>query len=121
MPTEAIGHGAKLFRDLVQLAQQLKRLRLCRDYTAGCEPAEQLALGVGLGFGRLLRIGDRDVFGGEVNAAAKLGEDIAAAHEILVTGAVREAAGPDCVFEPIVQVPPGASSAFRLVQAAAAG
>ena len=28
MPTEAIGHGAKLFRDLVQLAQQLKRLRL---------------------------------------------------------------------------------------------
>lgn len=94
--------------------------RLCRDYTASCEPAERLALAVGLGFGRLLRIGDRDVFGGEVNAAAKLGEDIAAAHEILVTGAVREAAGPDCVFEAIVQVPPGASSAFRLVRAAAA-
>lgn len=95
--------------------------RLCQEYTADCEPAEQLSLGVGLGFGRLLRIGDRDVFGGEVNAAAKLGEDIAAAHEILVTGAVRAAAGPGRAFEAIAQIPPGASSAFRLLRSGAAG
>ena len=43
-----------------------------------------------------------------------------AAHEILVTGAVRDAAGPGCVFEAIARVPPGASSAFRLVRTSAA-
>jgi class 3 adenylate cyclase len=66
-----------------------------------------------LGFGRVLRIGDRDVYGSEVNAAAKLGEDIARAGEILVTDAVSKAA-PEHVFEPISEVPPGAQAAFRL-------
>jgi len=76
---------------------------------------------VGLGCGEVLRIGDRDVFGAEVNAAAKLGEDTAKAHEILVTAAVRDAvagAEPDGVtFEPIEVVPPGATKAFRTVYA----
>lgn len=55
-------------------------------------PEEQLLLCVGIGFGRILRIGDADVFGNEVNAASKLGEDAAAAYEILATEAVREVA-----------------------------
>jgi class 3 adenylate cyclase len=55
-------------------------------------PEDQLLLCVGIGHGRLLRIGDTDVFGTEVNAASKLGEDTAKAHEILVTGAAKEAA-----------------------------
>ena len=79
----------------------------CEDYSAEPPEAEQIRLCVGLGFGRVLRIGDRDVFGSEVNAAAKLGEDIAKAREILVTDAVRDAAGPDYRFEPIAKVPPG--------------
>jgi adenylate cyclase len=54
---------------------------------------EQIQLCVGIGFGRILRIGDRDVFGQEVNAASKLGEDIARGGEILVTRATCEAAG----------------------------
>ncbi|MBW2462530.1 MAG: adenylate/guanylate cyclase domain-containing protein [Deltaproteobacteria bacterium] len=54
-------------------------------------PEEQILLCVGIGTGRMLRIGDRDVWGQEVNAAAKLGEDTAKAHEILVTEAVRGA------------------------------
>lgn len=54
-------------------------------------PEEQILLCVGIGTGRVLRIGDHDVWGQEVNAAAKLGEDTAKAHEILVTQAVREA------------------------------
>jgi class 3 adenylate cyclase len=59
-------------------------------------PEEKVLLCVGIGFGKLLRIGDSDVFGKEVNAASKLGEDTAKSDEILVTAAVREAVGnPD--------------------------
>lgn len=90
----------------------------CHDYSATREAAEQVRLCLGLGFGRVLRIGDRDVYGGEVNAAAKLGEDIARAGEILVTDAVRSAAGPACAFEAIAETPPGAHAAFRLLQTA---
>jgi class 3 adenylate cyclase len=53
-------------------------------------PEEQILLCVGIGQGRVLRIGDHDVWGSEVNAASKLGEDTAKAHEILVTESVRE-------------------------------
>lgn len=51
-----------------------------------------MLLCVGIGYGRVLRIGDLDVFGAEVNAASKLGEDIAKANEVLVTQAARAAA-----------------------------
>ncbi|MFN8673124.1 MAG: adenylate/guanylate cyclase domain-containing protein [Candidatus Sericytochromatia bacterium] len=46
---------------------------------------EKVLLCVGLGFGRILKIGDKDVFGEEVNFASKLGEDTAKAYDILVT------------------------------------
>lgn len=90
--------------------------RALRDYNVGKSDAEQILLCVGLGCGRVLRIGDRDVFGAEVNAASKLGEDIAEAGEILVTGSLQEAVAdrPELRFEPIARVPPGAASAARL-------
>ena len=86
-------------------------------YNAARVPQEHVLLCVGLGFGRVLRIGDADVFGAEVNAASKLGEDIARAHEILVTKAVRDAATSfeGISFEGIDEVPPGAEAAFRVV------
>jgi adenylate cyclase len=67
----------------------------------------------------MLRIAEEDVFGAEVNAASKLGEDAAKEGEILVTGAVRDAAAlsAGCSFEPIDFVPPGAKAAFRLIYA----
>ena len=40
-------------------------------------------------YGEMLRIGDHDVFGAEVNAASKLGEDMAKAKQILVTENVK--------------------------------
>ena len=97
--------------------------RTARDYNRDRDDAEQVLLCVGLGCGRLLRIGDHDVFGAEVNAAAKLGEDTAKAWEILVTGAVRQAAQeardagslPEPVgFEALPDAPPGAEAAFRV-------
>jgi adenylate cyclase len=94
--------------------------RAARDYNRDREDAEKILLCVGLGYGRLLRIGDHDVFGAEVNAAAKLGEDTAKAWEILVTGAVRQAAldsgnlAEPLGFQALGEAPPGAEAAFRV-------
>jgi len=64
----------------------------------------------------MLRIGDSDVFGSEVNAASKLGEDTARSYEILVTGAVQERASgiEQLDFEEINEVPAGAEKAYRV-------
>jgi adenylate cyclase len=63
----------------------------CQRVNAARQPEDRVLLCVGIGFGRILRIGDSDVFGDEVNSASKLGEDIAKSNEILVTGAARDA------------------------------
>jgi adenylate cyclase len=55
------------------------------EYNLERKPVEHVLLCVGLGYGDMLRIGDSDVFGAEVNAASKLGEDTAKAHETLAT------------------------------------
>lgn len=48
-------------------------------------PEDQISIAVGIDHGDLLLIDERDFFGDPVNTACKLGEDIAAAGEILVT------------------------------------
>ena len=65
--------------------------KACQAYSARRAAEEQVILCCGIGFGRILKIGDDDVFGHEVNLASKLGEDIAEANEILVTRAVMSA------------------------------
>lgn len=78
---------------------------------------EKVLLCVGLGHGRMLRIGDTDVFGAEVNAASKLGEDRATAGEILVTDAFHAACGgfPGIAFSTLADPPAGTDAAFRVV------
>lgn len=76
--------------------------------------AEKILLCVGIGFGKVLRVGDTDLFGAEVNAASKLGEDTAKAGEILVTGNVKRALGQKFEFDALSVIPPGADSAFKL-------
>jgi adenylate cyclase len=44
-------------------------------------------VGIGIGYGPMLMVGDHDAFGGEMNFASKLGEDLAQAEEILLTEA----------------------------------
>jgi class 3 adenylate cyclase len=57
-------------------------------------PADwDLHVGMGIGYGDLLVIGRGDFFGGELNLASKLGEDVAGPHEVLVTEAAAAAAG----------------------------
>jgi adenylate cyclase len=86
-----------------------------KAYNKDKEDTEKILLGVGLGFGRVLHIGDEDVFGAEVNAASKLGRDTAKAWEILVTSAVRDGALdlPHVTFAQIGDIPPGASGAYK--------
>lgn len=67
--------------------------RACQRFNEKRPAESQVLLCVGVGYGRILRIGDTDVFGNEVNAASKLGEDTAKANEILLTRAARDAAG----------------------------
>lgn len=87
-----------------------------KAYNTAKSDDEKILLCVGIGYGTMLRIGDADVFGPQVNASAKLGEDTATAHEILVTDAVREAIGDHggFVYDHINIVPPGANSAYRV-------
>lgn len=59
--------------------------RVVRAYSREKVDEERIELCVGLGWGRVLKIGDDDVFGSEVNAACKLGEDQAQGGEILAT------------------------------------
>jgi class 3 adenylate cyclase len=63
----------------------------CAALNADRRPEDQVLLCVGLGWGRILQIGVTDVWGQEVNAASKLGEDTAKAGEILVTDAFKVA------------------------------
>ncbi len=91
--------------------------RLLRDFNLGRAPENKVLLCVGLGYGPMLRIDDADVFGAEVNAASKLGEDIATTGQILVTENVRRQARrfPGVSFRKIAAVPPGAGGAYRMI------
>ena len=89
-----------------------------KSYNRGRPEEEQILQCIGLGYGPMLRVGDHEVFGREVNAASKLGEDIAKAWDILVTDSVQAAAAgplPSLEFEPIAEIPPGANAAARLI------
>ncbi|MBD0335252.1 MAG: adenylate/guanylate cyclase domain-containing protein [Cyanobacteria bacterium Co-bin13] len=64
--------------------------------------AKGLHASIGIGFGEVLVVGERDVFGHEMNLASKLGEDIAADDEILLTAAAFAAlATPPAGAEPL--------------------
>jgi class 3 adenylate cyclase len=73
------------------IACAVQMQRACQRYNERRKPEEQIVLCVGVGYGHVLRIGDADVWGKEVNAASKLGEDTAKGGEILATEAVRAA------------------------------
>ena len=106
-----------IFRNVQKaLYAAIEMQRTTRRYNAGHPAVEHVLLGVGLGFGNVLRIGDADVFGNEVNSACILGESYAKPYEVLVTQAVRERAGEETAFEPIEHVPPGAGAAYRVLR-----
>lgn len=91
--------------------------KAAKIYNQDKPKTEQILLCVGIGYGRILNLGDFDVFGAEVNAASKLGEDTADSWEILVTPSVVECIQKisNLSVEKLEYVPPGAEGSFRLI------
>ncbi|HUW70055.1 MAG TPA: adenylate/guanylate cyclase domain-containing protein [bacterium] len=78
-----------IFRNTIKALRAVASMQnSCATYNVSRAEEERVLLCAGVGFGRVLRIGDADVFGKEVNSASKLGEDTAKAGEVLVTQAV---------------------------------
>ena len=91
--------------------------RVLKEYNREKLEEDMVLLCVGLGFGQMLRIGDADVFGYEVNLASKLGEDIAKPWEILASEAVKEnvSRSLDVSFQEFSIDFPAATKAYQLV------
>lgn len=94
------------------LACAVEMQKKCHATNARRPAEEQIVLCVGLGFGRILRIGDEDVFGHEVNLSSKLGEDTAKGTEILATRAVRDAL-PDAMWDEVAAEYAGETACWR--------
>jgi class 3 adenylate cyclase len=106
-----------IFRNVAKGVQgAIEMQRTLARYNVDKSDEEKVLLCVGLGFGKILRIGDADVFGAEVNAASKLGEDTAKAWEILVTDGVKKRCDglSGISFAQIDEVPPGAEKAWKI-------
>lgn len=54
---------------------------------------DHIELGIGIDFGRILLVDDRDFYGDAVNTGSKLGEDLADTREIFVTRRALERSG----------------------------
>lgn len=109
-----------IFRNAAKALQCALTMQTVTEvYNRVRSPEEQVLLCVGLGAGRVLRIGDSDVYGAEVNAASKLGEDRAESGDILVTGGFRRECGDSAAvrFEALAN-PAGCEAAYRVVRGA---
>ncbi|MBM9579766.1 adenylate/guanylate cyclase domain-containing protein [Leptospira sp. 201903070] len=105
-----------IFRNVGKgIESAIKMQQILINYNQDKIPEEKILLCVGLGFGKVLKIGDTDVFGSEVNTASKLGEDTAEAGEILVTQSVFEQVREKHLrFEELPDAPAGTPKAYRL-------
>ena len=77
---------------------------------------EKLLLSIGLGYGEMLKFGDQDVYGSEVNVACKLGEDIGTHDSILISDDFLDAvrAGIDHKIVKHNETPNGTKQAWRV-------
>lgn len=77
--------------------------RRLASYNEGRPTDGRIAIGAGLGFGKVLKVGTDDVFGAEASHAARLGGELARPYEILVTDAARAALlhAPGVDFQPL--------------------
>jgi class 3 adenylate cyclase len=73
-----------LFRKPIQALECAVEMQQAGNaYNADRGDDEKLLLSIGLGYGQMLKFGDQDIYGSEVNVAAKLGEDIGTHWSIL--------------------------------------
>ena len=86
--------------------------RASHAYNATREDAEKLLLSVGLGYGLVLKFGDQDVYGAEVNVACKLGEDHGVPWSVYCSDAFKQAVGGD--FKHAPETPLGTPQAWQI-------
>ncbi len=83
--------------------QALATARAMVQATARVNPGraaeDRIEVCIGLGYGTVLRIGDNEVWGAEVNAASRLGEDMAKGGEVLATDTMRQALSNELFVE----------------------
>ncbi|MDA9975657.1 adenylate/guanylate cyclase domain-containing protein [Alphaproteobacteria bacterium] len=82
-----------IFRSRTKALECVVKMQLAsKTYNQALPESEKVILCTGLGWGKILRIpgASVDIFGEEVNFAAKLGEDTAKAGEILITQRLAE-------------------------------
>jgi adenylate cyclase len=72
------------------LSALLQINRRLATYNAEREEEQRIEIGAGLGFGKILKVGQEDVFGLEVNGAVRLGAE-ALAYDVLMTDSARAA------------------------------
>jgi hypothetical protein len=97
------------------LAGLLQVNRRLASYNEGRSADDRIAIGAGMGFGKVLRIGRDDVFGAEASYAFRLGGQLARPFDILVSDATRASLlhTPGVAFTPL-EGEPGQQS-FRVV------
>ena len=102
---------ASAIRCAVRMQKALEQVNAARP------PETEVLLCVGIGHGEILRIGDIDIFGREVNAASKLGEDTAKAREVLLTRAAVDSVATlnEFTFERIDVSVAGSSENYKLI------
>lgn len=85
-----------------------------RDYNQDRADTEKLVMSIGLGYGPVLRFGDQDVYGQEVNVACKLGEDLGKHWDIQMSDSFRNAvaAAPGLKCKPAPETPSGTPQAW---------
>jgi len=93
----------------------------CRHVEIANKPlpaSSEIHISIGLGYGKVLVIGEEDIFGDEMNLTCKLGEDLAERDEILLTTAAHaNLANPLPQFEQVAYVVAGRSiDAFRVLR-----
>lgn len=107
-----------IFRNVEKAVESAVHMQhVLSDYNISRPDEEKVLLCVGIGFGRVLKIGDHDVYGQEVNAASKLGEDTATSGEILVTESVYKGCKmiEGISFTEIEKTVPGAAHVYKVV------
>lgn len=96
-----------LFDTVIDALQSCGEMQNCLEAANMTLPEHcRLNVSIGIGYGHILNIENKDLFGDEVNLASKLGEDIARAGEILLTenALARLHQNASCVQEKTIEI-----------------
>ncbi|PSB14980.1 adenylate/guanylate cyclase domain-containing protein [Phormidesmis priestleyi ULC007] len=92
-----------MFPDVMSaIAASFSILKDLAAVNTGLPDEQDIYVGIGIGYGEVLVVGDDDLYGSEMNLACKLGEDLARRSEILLTqSAFQEVQHHPGVWEPL--------------------